>query len=409
MVLISLFHIYTAIANIFMMGYFFYQESYSKFPNRRQILFLVGLVGVEAYVYYQDLSLAAIVSILCGGVANLYLARIYGHSWKQGVFWTFFFLAQSLLLESCLALVLMNFIANLYTIESLFIYINLLILLGALLTFFLKQFLRPTEGGASILRLTIVPIITAVLLFLELTQQQNRLILTFGLLIINGLVLFFYDWMQKEEVERIRIQSEMERWEGLLESAKATRALKHDLKNHHVTLLALLQEEKYDQVKQVLGQNLASLESSETFYTNDGTLNYLLNQKQSEAKKVGVEVRIHCLLPENIALNPNIIAILLGNLLDNSIAAVARLETAASPIELQIYYFKNKLTIAIQNPFDIKEKSSRVHRQKSGLGTKNIRKLVSNNGGLYHQETDGPFYKVEIIFPRVDLVTSVIN
>lgn len=47
--------------------------------------------------------------------------------------------------------------------------------------------------------------------------------------------------------------------------------------------------------------------------------------KEKEAQKLDIKLEIHCLIPQNLSLKADIISIILGNLLDNSISACSRI------------------------------------------------------------------------------------
>ncbi|HEL1150850.1 TPA: GHKL domain-containing protein, partial [Streptococcus equi subsp. zooepidemicus] len=98
---------------------------------------------------------------------------------------------------------------------------------------------------------------------------------------------------------------------------------------------------------------------------------------------------------------------IIGNLLDNSIAATIRNQNKAEKqIQLKMRLFKNQLHIDIENFFDPKELASRSQRKKDGLGIKNVQKIVQQYYGLYQQTIDNNIYKVSIIFSNIVLVSQ---
>ncbi|BAN75852.1 hypothetical protein LBCZ_2684 [Lacticaseibacillus casei DSM 20011 = JCM 1134 = ATCC 393] len=80
------------------------------------------------------------------------------------------------------------------------------------------------------------------------------------------------------------------------------------------------------------------------FYTRDVVLNYLLNDKRDLADKAGIRFDIKVLLAEQINVDNDVLAILIGNLLDNALEASRRLgDSRSAKISLVIKQFDNKL------------------------------------------------------------------
>ena len=122
------------------------------------------------------------------------------------------------------------------------------------------------------------------------------------------------------------------------------QSIRHDLKNKHVTLLSLL-EENPEEAKHYLYSLTDSIKDRETFYCKNPKINFLLNQKtHGLSEKIAME--IECFVPRELPLPPDILAVILGNCLDNSIAACLRLPNSTDrKLSLNIRYFRQHLFI----------------------------------------------------------------
>ncbi|MEJ1306559.1 GHKL domain-containing protein, partial [Lacticaseibacillus casei] len=121
-------------------------------------------------------------------------------------------------------------------------------------------------------------------------------------------------------------------------------AMRHDLKNQYIVLLGLLEKKRVGDAKRYLSKSTDRLNMQQKFYTRDVVLNYLLNDKRDLADKAGIRFDIKVLLAEQINVDNDVLAILIGNLLDNALEASRRLgDSRSAKISLVIKQFDNKL------------------------------------------------------------------
>lgn len=93
---------------------------------------------------------------------------------------------------------------------------------------------------------------------------------------------------------------------------------------------------------------------------------------------------------------------MLGNLIDNSLNAVLRLSNSKDKeISLLLKQFDNNLLIEISNVFDIVELKTRKNRRFEGIGIKNVKRIVEENGGIYNQWVQDNQYIVSILLLNV--------
>lgn len=177
--------------------------------------------------------------------------------------------------------------------------------------------------------------------------------------------------------------------------------LRHDLRNGQLTLLSLLNEDPH-KAKTYLLSLTSAIQEEETCYTKNSTINFLLNQKLQVVKQE-VAVDIYCFVLENLGIAPELIAVILGNLLDNSIAASLRLLNQNERfLSLDLRYYQKTLFLAIENAFDEKEIQTRAHRKQEGWGLKNIDHLIKGHQGSVTRVVKDGRFKTEVILPLSD-------
>lgn len=423
MVINCIFHIYTSIANILVIIYFFSNQPIKYFFNISRTITLSFFILGEIFSNLFSNNLAPLLTLVCSISTSVYIAYSCKYTIKQILFWTTILQTIGLLLESSLKLTISPFVSNIYSIKNTFIFINILIISSIIITFLLKQLFIESKNNIInyidktdwLIKLSLIPLITLILLLNQLIGNMNTslniLLITLGFITINILSLYIYTYINNQHlkfynihINNLNFQSELNKLKKSKETEELIRSLKHDLKNHHLVLLGLLEQKKYTEAAMLINQNLELISTKKDFFTNDSILNFLLNQKKKEAQKLDIKLEIHCLIPQNLSLKADIISIILGNLLDNSISACSRI---ANPkfriINLEIKFFKGNLYIDIENFFEKEEISSRIHRQFNGFGIRNIKRIVSNFHGLYNQEIFENIYKVHIIFPNIFL------
>lgn len=227
-----------------------------------------------------------------------------------------------------------------------------------------------------------------------------------GLAVVFVILVYFYIdlelYYNQRELARSEVQTaeeELRYHRQNMEAYATTRRLKHDLNNQYLVVIGLIEDGKEAEALTYLKKSQSELKQEDKFYTPNFTLNYVLNEKFKQANKQGVNLDIHVLLPEMITLENDILAVVLGNLVDNGIAAVARnVDDPEKIVKLVIKTYNNNLIMEIANKFDLKELSTRKTRQWKGLGIRNVKRLVSQAEGIFHQEIKGDEYLSSVIF-----------
>lgn len=108
-------------------------------------------------------------------------------------------------------------------------------------------------------------------------------------------------------------------------------------------------------------------------------------------------------IPEKLNIQPFDLNIILGNLLDNAIEAVSKLERN-KVIKASIKLDRNILYINISNPFDgniIYKKSNlkTTHKDKEnhGFGLKSVKKAISKYNGIMNVYHTDSIFNVDVL------------
>lgn len=379
-------------------------------------LFHVALVFVflESRVFLVSNLLLSIVE---SSLVGLY----FGYSFRDSSFWIFLQTSLTLLAGAVLNQAIQLFLPlskvskNLGLISG---YLAISFLFSTVLTLVLRQLFRTHQklGMATSKRnwlyLFIVPILSIIFAFTVSAIQGQvfgpdylSVISLLSLIVLSFSSLYFTLHLSQQQhayyqnkLDKEQLQFQLRETQQSQEEYQRLQSLRHDLKNKHLTLLALL-EENPDEAREYLHSLTDSISGKQTFYSKNPTINFLLNQKLHDVEDE-IELEIDCFVPQELSIQPDILAVILGNCLDNSISACLRLtDKSERTLALNIRYFQQNLFISINNTFNEQEQETRKTRQRDGWGLRNVDALVQEYQGTIKRFKENGHYRTEILLP----------
>lgn len=379
-------------------------------------LFHVALVFVflESRVFLvSNLFLSIVESSLVG----LY----FGYSFRDSSFWIFLQTSLTLLAGAILNQAIQLFLPlskvskNLGMISG---YLVISFLFSTVITLVLRQLFRthqkltmPTSKRNWLYQF-IVPILSIIFAFTVSAIQGQvfgpdylSVISLLSLIVLSFSSLYFTLHLSQQQhayyqnkLDKEQLQFQLRETQQSQEEYQRLQSLRHDLKNKHLTLLALL-EENPDEAREYLHSLTDSISGKQTFYSKNPTINFLLNQKLHDVEDE-IELEIDCFVPQELSIQPDILAVILGNCLDNSISACLRLtDKSERTLALNIRYFQQNLFISINNTFNEQEQETRKTRQRDGWGLRNVDALVQEYQGTIKRFKENGHYRTEILLP----------
>ena len=179
--------------------------------------------------------------------------------------------------------------------------------------------------------------------------------------------------------------------------------MRHDLKNKLSPLYGLAQAGQSEELlKQLL--ELTSFYGVNQEYVNSGnnTIDSIINFKLNSSKNLNISVSTDILIPENLSLPTFDVAVILGNLLDNAIEAVANIDDRW--IDIKLRYTKGRLIIEINNSYNGKLKkvgsnfvSCKSDKENHGFGLKSIQAALKNYDGAMQISHDSKKFTVKAL------------
>ena len=379
-------------------------------------LFHVALVFVflESRVFLVSNLLLSIVE---SSLVGLY----FGYSFRDSSFWIFLQTSLTLLAGAVLNQAIQLFLPlskvskNLGMISG---YLAISFLFSTVITLVLRQLFRTHQklsmatSRRNWLYQFIVPILSIIFAFTVSAIQGQvfgpdylSVISLLSLIVLSFSSLYFTLHLSQQQhayyqnkLDKEQLQFQLRETQQSQEEYQRLQSLRHDLKNKHLTLLALL-EENPDEAREYLHSLTDSISGKQTFYSKNPTINFLLNQKLHDIEDE-IKLEIDCFVPQELSIQPDILAVILGNCLDNSISACLRLtDKSERTLALNIRYFQQNLFISINNTFNEQEQETRKTRQRDGWGLRNVDALVQEYQGTVKRFKENGHYRTEILLP----------
>ena len=228
-------------------------------------------------------------------------------------------------------------------------------------------------------------------------------------LIVIVYLLFFqiaHIVIEKQEIteKNLYLQIEAEQARKLQTFINDTSRLRHDYRHHLATLNQMLEENKYAEMKEYLKEFSSQIPVTPKRYCSFAGVNSILNHYEAQCKDLFITTDFYIRLdiPENTFKETDF-CVLLGNLLDNSIAACRTLPKDKRYISLK-FARTNPATLAlqIQNPYygSIKIKKNIFYSTKhegAGQGLYSAQLIAEKYHGIMNVNHENQIFEVKIL------------
>ena len=192
------------------------------------------------------------------------------------------------------------------------------------------------------------------------------------------------------------------------QSVEQVKAIRHDIKMHLATVRNFTANNSAAEATDYLTGLLGTLTQNE-IYSDTGNIAFdsIINFKLNQAKEQNITPDICILIPPAVNIDVADIVTILGNLLDNAIDALARVEDKV--LKLDIELSKGSLFIKIDNTFDGVVKyakqnegdaehiATRKDGGEHGRGFKNIVRSIEKYNGHMDIAHEGNMFSVTVI------------
>ena len=293
----------------------------------------------------------------------------------------------------------------------------MLFLLCLIVTIFFRnqKYDHPTEY--SILLFT-TPIITLVIFSFTplhfLSENDNVFFYEMLFLCLSMLNIVNYILIQRAFISTVvnytnmNIQRQLDfqkgKFEQLSESYRQNRRIIHDVKKHYFYIQEQINKQHFDDLKNYTSTAIQSIEDNYAKYnTGNLVIDSFITNYDNIATKNNIAFYVRLNVDFNrVPTNDYDLCIILGNLLDNCIAACIKCNNSRY-INISIETTDNdKFVIHCENRSPVIDSTARQHSIDHGFGLSNISHTVEKNNGFFVYQQKNDIFYTDIMIPIID-------
>ncbi len=229
-----------------------------------------------------------------------------------------------------------------------------------------------------------------------------------GIFAINILQFTLYDILASVYLKNMEImlwEQEKNYYQHECEIMKTTQdemtAFRHDFQNHLAIITQMLEKSDNSDVRNYLS-DLKDRTKSKGIYSNSGNLpiDSIINYKLRNAEDLGIQATVHVAVPEILNVEIVDVVTIIGNLLDNAIQAMLKLQQERN-LFLKVIFTKGRLIIIVRNTFDgkVNYQNGKIISSKKeldhGHGLKNIENALKRYNGSMKLDHDAMIFSVD--------------
>lgn len=232
--------------------------------------------------------------------------------------------------------------------------------------------------------------------------------------ITSYLILYLFvklcDYLQKEQiwaVSDIKYESLKKQMDLQQKFVDETYKFRHDFRKIIHTISYFSSQNQYENLNDFLSTlNIDNIPNATTVFSGNQIIDAILNLKTYECENKKIQLKLSASPCTECKINSNDIILILSNLIDNAMEAVAKVPNERKIITLKIYNYEQNIIIYSENSyvqnkgknhfFDTDKNDSKVH----GWGIKIIHDLVIRNNGNVSFDYDNNLFKATIMLPN---------
>ena len=236
------------------------------------------------------------------------------------------------------------------------------------------------------------------------------------LLFINLVTYCMYEQGKAAAEKKIKEQTLQEQCNYYIHQCEETtklwmamRQFRHDMKQRNLYVRGLLEQERYEELKQYYDETLEYLQSQKKV-ASTGCIYFdsIINYKAEVAARDDIVFVTELQIPQDCRVDGDECCVCLGNLLDNAIEAAKEAEPKERRISLKILAQGDNLYLEIINPY-VRPRmqkngsylTTKLSSTEHGYGLGIIREIVEKHHGEMDIQDDGSQFRVTILLYNV--------
>ena len=193
------------------------------------------------------------------------------------------------------------------------------------------------------------------------------------------------------------LKKEIEHYRSMAEQFRDQVNVRHDMKNHLISLSALADRNEWEKLSDYLSKLCAEgLIEDDIIDTGNPVIDAFVSTKRQVASDKNIKFNCDMNIKRPLAADDHDLCVIFGNILDNAIKAAENAETEQF-VSVRTEAVKNSLVINVKN--SAAELPDRFDVQNYGTGLMNVRKTVEKGKGIMEIQTKGGCFEISILLP----------
>lgn len=234
-------------------------------------------------------------------------------------------------------------------------------------------------------------------------QLLSRLLVTLATIFLCRAIAYDHVLFTQRTQLESQIDAQKEYYRAMAEKMHSDRRARHDFQHQLAAVSAMAQRGETDEIIAYCEQ-LSALSRGEAIpYTGNAAVDGVLYRYQRRAAEAGVPLKLRGSFKPHSPLEIDL-CVVIGNALENALAASASLPPAERFIELELLLEGSLLTLTVRNRFDgillydeQRALLSRKRESERGYGMASIQTLCEAHGGTMTIHTEGNIFALMVL------------
>lgn len=228
------------------------------------------------------------------------------------------------------------------------------------------------------------------------------LLTTLSLMVVNIIICFYVrileDYYRRRAADAAAeslAQLQRQNFESMTSRQEETRALWHDIKKYVSAMEAMVASDKTEEAEKCFQEIREKYEKlSMSVDVGNAVVDSILSDAVRRAGDADIDLRLNVWVAPELNIPPADLYIIIGNTLDNALAACGGLPKDQRVVELLLRQSNHLLYYELKNPYlpGEPEKKPGVH----GYGLRNVRACVEKNRGSLDISAEGGQFTVSV-------------
>jgi len=202
-----------------------------------------------------------------------------------------------------------------------------------------------------------------------------------------------------------RLAMQRDHYQQLSHQVRLAREAGHDLRHHVRTMRTMAQQGRWRELDAYLQEYEPHVRDRQVMaWSEHPAADAILSHYAAEASQLGVSYNVRLTIPPDLPLPDAELCILLSNLLENAVDALARQTAGQRKLYLRGQYTNQQFGLVVDNTFsgELRQKNGRflsTKRPSHGLGLSSVESIVQKYQGLADFSAEDNTFHVSLLIP----------